>query len=97
MKNTEKHGIAAEFTGTKRVFLFTLVQFFKNRANLFSFVLIFVMCIISGPLTSVMSGAEMNGTSAGGYYDITEVRGPEIIHITNISTKENRLALFLKN
>ena len=84
MKNTEKHGNAAEFTGTKRVFLFTFVQFFKNRANLFSFVLIFVMCIISGPLTSVMSGAEINGTSAGGYYDNIGSL-PETIYIFNVT------------
>ena len=48
----------AHLAGTKQVFAFTAVQFLKNRANIFTFVLLFLLCLVSAPLMSLMSSGD---------------------------------------
>lgn len=46
--------INANLAGTRQVFTFTAAQFLKNRANLVTFVLLFVFCLVSVPLLSLL-------------------------------------------
>ena len=57
--------INANLAGTKQVFTFTAKQFLKNRANLFTFVLLFVICLVSAPLLSLLgSGSSQQALPA---------------------------------
>lgn len=49
--------INANLTGTKQVFAFTARQFLKNRANIFTFALLFLICLVSVPLLSLMGNS----------------------------------------
>lgn len=51
--------INANLAGTKQVFTFTAKQFLKNRANLFTFVLLFVICLVSAPLLSLLGSGSV--------------------------------------
>lgn len=75
----KNNGFLSEFSGTRKVFNFTLTQFLKNKANLISFLIIFIMCIISVPISSIVTGSGENNN------DVYENLGtlPEKIYIHN--------------
>ncbi len=52
--------INANLAGTKQVFSFTATQFLKNRSNIFTFVLLFLLCLVSVPLMALLN----SGTGA---------------------------------
>jgi hypothetical protein len=73
-----QNSILEQFQGTKKVFSFTLSQFFKNKANLISFIILFVMCIVSAPLSSLIGGS---GSTTDIYDNVEQV--PTQIYIYN--------------
>lgn len=67
--------INANLAGTRQVFTFTAAQFLKNRANLVTFVLLFVFCLVSVPLLSLLgSGSAQQALPAQS--GLTQVYGP---------------------
>lgn len=50
-----------DFRGTGKVFHFTLEQMVKGKANIVSFIIIFVLALLSGPVISLMSGSQNDG------------------------------------
>lgn len=52
--------INANLAGTKQVFSFTATQFLKNRSNIFTFALLFLLCLVSVPLMALLN----SGTGA---------------------------------
>ncbi len=85
------NSVLSQFGGTKKVFSFTLTQFFKNKANLISFIVIFVMCLLSVPLTSLATGSGDN--TANIYDNLGEL--PPRVYIYNTTgidlTEENEI------
>lgn len=88
MKN---NSILSQFQGTKKVFCFTLTQFLKNKANLISFIIIFVMCLVSVPLFSLATGSNENTENI--YENLGEL--PQKVYIYNTTeidlTSENEI------
>lgn len=52
-----------DFRGTGKVFHFTLEQMVKGKSNIISFIILFVMALLSGPVISLMSGDSLNGAA----------------------------------
>lgn len=63
----------ANLAGTGQVFSFTAAQFLKNRANLFTFVLLFLLCLVSVPLLSLAGSGGSGAISLPAHSSLTQV------------------------
>ena len=78
MKNKKDNAFTGLY-GTKKVFLFTLSQFFKNKSNILSFLIMFLMSVFFVPVISLTTGS----APAEKEVIIEEDRLPDNIYVYN--------------